>query len=413
MQTTLEDKLLDIIAIRKEFPILSQKIRGKDLVYLDNAATSQKPKVVLDALMNYYTTTNANIHRGIHTLAEQATALFEETRASVRSFINAKSKDEVIFVRGVTEAVNLVAQTYGRQNLKEGDEVIISTMEHHSNIVPWQMICEATGAVLKIIPITDAGEIEMESYENLLSAKTKIVSVVHVSNSMGTVNPVKEILDKAHSYGAVVFIDGAQAVSHLEIDVQDLNCDFYAFSGHKMYAPTGIGVLYGKREILEAIPPYHGGGEMIKEVSFAKTTYNDLPFKFEAGTPNIADTIALKAAIDFINGIGKPAIAAHENELLEVATKKLLTIDGLKIIGTANKKIGVISCVLEGVHHQDLAILLDNEGIAVRTGHHCTQPLMNRFGITGTTRASFAVYNTLEEIESLNQGLIKACKMLR
>lgn len=398
---------------RNDFPILTQKVNGKPLVYLDNAATTQKPQQVIDKLVEYYQGYNANIHRGIHTLAEKATHEYEEARLKIAKFLNANSPNEIIFVRGVTEAVNLVAKTWGRQQMKKGDEILISTMEHHSNIVPWQMLCEETGATLKVIPINEKGEIIWEGFLKLLNEKTKLVSVVHASNALGTVNPVKEMIEKAHQMGAKVFVDGAQSTSHLEIDLQQLDADFFAFSGHKLYAPTGIGCLFAKEEILNEIPPFHGGGEMIKEVTFEKTTYNELPYKFEAGTPNIADTIALGSAIDYVNHIGKAAIAKHEDNLLKFATEKLTSIDGLRMVGTAEHKIGIASFIVDGVHHQDLAILLDKQGIAVRTGHHCTQPLMARFGILGTTRASFALYNTFEEIEIFESALRKAVTLLR
>lgn len=404
---------LDIEKIREDFPILLEKVNGKSLVYFDNAATTQKPKQVVEALNSYYYGSNANIHRGIHSLAEKATASFEATRKSVQQFINATHEEEIIFTRGVTEGVNLVANTFGKAFINQGDEIIISTMEHHSNIVPWQMLCEEKGAILKVIPITDDGEIIFEEYLKLLSTKTKLVAIVHASNALGTINPVEEIIKHAHAVGAKVLVDGAQSASHLEIDVQAMNCDFFAISAHKLYGPTGVGVLYGKKEILEAMPPYHGGGEMIKDVTFEKTTYNELPYKFEAGTPNIADVVAFKAALDYINTLGKKAIAAYEHELLTYATAQLLTIDGLRIIGTAQNKVSVASFVIEGVHHQDLAIILDQQGVAIRTGHHCTQPLMNRLGILGTSRASFSFYNTKEEIDTMMIALNKAVKMLR
>ena len=411
-ETVTVQKKLDAYSIRKQFPILNRKVKGKPLIYLDNAATSQKPQMVIDALVNYYSNYNANIHRGIHTLAEEATQAFEETRDAVQEFINAESREQIIFTRGTTEGINLVAYTWGRQNVKAGDEIIISVMEHHSNIVPWQILCEQNGAILKIIPINDEGELLMDEYEKLLSPKTKLVSVVHVSNSLGTINPVKQIIDAAHKTGAVVFVDGAQSAVHLDIDVQDMDCDFFAFSAHKLYGPTGVGILYGKKSLLESMPPFQGGGEMIKEVSFEKTTYNELPYKFEAGTPNIADTIAFKTALDFIRQTGKEKMSRHEKELLAYATIQLELIPGLRIIGKAREKISVISFVIDGLHPQDIGTLLDNRGIAVRTGYHCTQPLMNRFGITGTVRASFAVYNTKEEIDELVLGLHKAIKML-
>lgn len=406
-------KVFDVLEIRKDFPILNQTIHGKPLVYFDNAATTQKPQSVIQAISEYYQEFNANIHRGIHTLAEKATAEYEGTREMVRKFINASSTDEIIFTRGTTESINLVAATFGRQQVKAGDEVIITTMEHHSNIVPWQMLCEEKGATLKVIPINDQGEIILEEYEKLLSERTKLVAAVYVSNSLGTINPVKEIIDRAHAFGARVLIDGAQASAHLDINVQELNCDFYAFSSHKLYGPTGIGVLYGKRELLDAMPPYQGGGEMIKEVSFEKTTYNELPYKFEAGTPNIADTVAFKKALEYVNEISKPVAAEYEHELLTYATESLQEINGLRIVGTAKEKISIVSFVVEGVHHQDIGILLDTLGIAVRTGNHCTQPLMQRFNIPGTTRASFAIYNTKEEIDKLVKGLHKVVKMFR
>ena len=404
---------IEIQKIREDFPVLLEKVNGKPLVYFDNAATTQKPKQVVAALESYYYSSNANIHRGIHHLAEKATASFEATRKALKEFINAAHEEEIIFTRGVTEGINLVANAFGKAFIQKGDEIIISTMEHHSNIVPWQMLCEEKGAILKVIPITDAGEIIFEEYLKLLSPKTKLVAVVHASNALGTINPVAEIIQHAHAVGAKVLIDGAQSASHLEIDVQAMDCDFFAISAHKLYGPTGVGILYGKKALLEAMPPYQGGGEMIKEVSFEKTTYNELPYKFEAGTPNIADVIAFKAAIDYINKLGKKAIAAYEHELLTYATAQLLTIEGLKIIGTAQHKVSVASFVIEGIHHQDLAIILDQQGIAIRTGHHCTQPLMHRLGILGTSRASFSFYNTKAEIDALMVALNKAVKMLR
>ncbi len=403
---------LNIASIRNDFPILNEVVNGKQLVYFDNAATTQKPRLVLDALSGYYEHYNANIHRGIHHLAEKATSAFEQSRKRLQAFLNAAYPEEIIFTYGTTDGINLVASAYGRKFLKEGDEVIISTMEHHSNIVPWQMLCEEKGCILKVIPINDEGELLMDEYEKLLTERTKFVSVVHVSNALGTINPIKEIIAKAHAVGAKVLIDGAQASSHIEIDVQDLDCDFYSLSLHKIYGPTGMGILYGKHDLLNAMPPYRGGGEMIKEVTFAKTTYNELPYKFEAGTPNIADVVAAKFALDYVDALGKPNIAAYENELLAYATEAVKEIDGLRIIGQAKDKVSVLSFVIDGIHHQDIGVLLDQQGIAVRTGHHCTQPLMNRFGITGTSRASFAVYNTTEEIDKLIQGLHKVKRML-
>jgi len=404
---------IDIEKIRAKFPVLHQKVNGKPLIYFDNAATNQKPQQVIDALVNYYQGYNANIHRGIHTLAEKATRAYEETRHSMQKFINAKHVEEIIFTKGVTESINLVASSYGRAFLNESDEVIISGLEHHSNIVPWQIICEERKSKLKVIPVTEIGEIDLEAYRKLLSAKTKIVAVNHASNSLGTINPIKEIIRLAHEVGAVVLIDGAQAVAHLEIDVQDLDCDFYCISSHKMYGPTGTGILYGKKNLLEKMPPYMGGGEMIKDVTFAKTTYNDLPYKFEAGTPNIADVIALKEAVNFINRLGKEQIAEHENELLAYASEKLVSIPGLKLVGTAKEKVAVQSFIIEGLHHFDIGQMLDTRGIAVRTGHHCTQPLMDRFGIEGTVRASFSIYNTKSEIDELIEGLKRIVNFMK
>lgn len=408
---TIQDSL-DVYSIRRQFPVLNREVKGKPLVYLDNAATSQKPQVVIDALVNYYTGYNANIHRGIHTLAEEATAAFEATRDAAKQFIHAGSREEVIFTRGTTEAINLVAFTWGRQNIRAGDEIIISAMEHHSNIVPWQVLCEEKNAVLKVIPVSDEGELLINEYEKLLNPKTKLVSIVHVSNALGTVNPVKQMINAAHNAGAVVFVDGAQSTVHLDINVQEMDCDFFAFSAHKLYGPTGIGVLYGKKSLLETMPVFQGGGEMIKEVTFEKTTYNDLPYKYEAGTPNIADTIAFKAALDFIHETGKEKIRKHENELLAYATSRLEQLPGLRIIGKAREKTSLVSFIIDNTHPQDIGILLDNRGIAVRTGHHCAQPLMQRFGIPGTVRASFGMYNTKEEIDELVTGLQKAVKML-
>ncbi|HSN08870.1 MAG TPA: cysteine desulfurase [Hanamia sp.] len=413
METTTTIKpTFDVNEIRKSFPILEREVNNQLLVYLDNAATSQKPQVVIDALSHYYSNYNANIHRGIHTLAEEATAAYEATRKTVKEFINANSTDEIIFTRGTTEGVNVVAYTWGRKNINEGDEIIISGMEHHSNIVPWQILCEEKKAILKVIPISDEGELLMEEYKKLLSSKTKLVSIVHVSNSLGTVNPVEEIIEAAHKTGALVFVDGAQSTVHLDIDVQKMDCDFFAFSGHKVYGPTGVGVLYGKKNILEEMPVFMGGGEMIKEVTFEKTTFSELPYKYEAGTPNIADTIALKVALDFVTETKKDIIRNHENDLLKYAAEQLSTIEGLRIIGTAKNKVSLISFVIKNIHPQDIGVLLDNQGIAVRTGHHCTQPLMKRFGVPGTVRASFAMYNTKEEVDRLVVAVKKAIKML-
>ncbi len=406
------EKAVDVYAIREQFPILKRTVKGKPLMYFDNAATTQKPQVVSDELVNDYQQNNANIQRGSHSLAEEATAGYESTRDAVQHFINAASREQIIFTSGTTEGINLVASTWGRKNISEGDEIILSTMEHHSNIVPWFILCQEKKAVLKFIPINEAGELILEEFDNLLTERTKLVSIVHASNALGTINPVRYIIERAHKAGAVVFVDGAQSTVHLNIDVQELDCDFFAFSSHKMYGPTGIGVLYGRKELLESMPEYKGGGEMIKEVSWESITYNDLPYKYEAGTPNIADTVALKAAIEFVQGIGKEKIRRHENELLAYATSGLEQIPGLRIVGTAKEKVSVVSFVVNGVHPQDLGILLDNRGIAVRTGHHCAQPLMTHYCIPGTTRASFAVYNTLEEIDGLVTGVEKAIKLL-
>jgi cysteine desulfurase/selenocysteine lyase len=405
--------MLDVDKIRKQFPVLHQQINGRDLVYFDNAATSQKPQVVIDALVDYYTNYNANIHRGIHTLAEKATKAYEATRSLAKEFINAKSEQEIIFVRGVSEAINLVAATYGKAFIKEGDEIVISGLEHHSNIVPWQIVCQERKAILKVINITDSGELDMKHYKSLLSDKTRLVAVNHASNSLGTINPIKQIIDLAHANNAVILIDGAQAGAHLEIDVQALGCDFYCLSSHKMYGPTGTGILYGKQSLLELMPPYQGGGEMIKDVTFAKTTYNDLPYKFEAGTPNIADVIAFGSAIEFINSLGKENMAAHEHALLEYAKEKVAAFPGVKLVGTAKEKVSVLSFTVDGIHPFDIGQMLDARGIAVRTGHHCTQPLMDRFKIEGTVRASFAVYNTKKEVDQLVDGLERVIKFMK
>ncbi|MDB4012570.1 cysteine desulfurase [Cyclobacteriaceae bacterium] len=412
MTLTLKDQL-DLTAIRKQFPVLYQSVNGNSLIYFDNAATTQKPLAVISEVSRYYTEDNANIHRGIHTLAERATAAYENTRKSIAQFINANESEEIIFTKGTTDSINLVAHSLGGSLLKPGDEVLISCMEHHSNIVPWQLICEKTKAVLKIIPINDKGELIFEEFLNLLSERTKIVSMVHISNTLGTINPVKEVIAAAHKWGAKVLIDGAQATPHNKIDVKSLNCDFYAFSGHKMYGPTGVGVLYGKRSLLEAIPPYQGGGEMIKEVSFTQTTYNEIPFKFEAGTPNIAGVTGLNKAIEFVQSIGLDQISHHENTLLLRATTQLSEIEGFQPMGTASEKASVISFNVEGVHPFDLGVLLDAKGIAIRTGHHCTQPLMDRFKVEGTARASFAIYNTFEEVDQFVSALSNLIKKLR
>jgi cysteine desulfurase/selenocysteine lyase len=407
-----KSKSLDINVIRQEFPVLTREVKGRQLIYLDNAATTQKPQQVLNALMHYYTNYNANIHRGIHTLAEEATAAFEQTRDAVKTFIGAGSREEIIFTRGTTEGINLVAYSWGRKNIQANDEIIISNMEHHSNIVPWQMLCEEKGAILKIIPINEKGELKLDEYKKMLGSKTKLVSIVHVSNALGTVNPVKEMITDAHAAGALFMVDGAQSAVHLDINVTDLDCDFFAFSAHKLYGPTGVGVLYGKKAVLEAMPPFQGGGEMIKEVTLQKTTFNDLPYKFEAGTPNIADVIAFKSALHFVQSIGKEKIRRHERDLIDYGQQELVKIPGLKIIGNAKEKVSVISFVIENAHPQDIGILLDNRGIAVRTGHHCAQPLMDYFCIPGTARASFAIYNTRYEIDELVKGLLRVVKIL-
>ncbi|BDD04120.1 aminotransferase class V-fold PLP-dependent enzyme [Aureibacter tunicatorum] len=403
----------DVKSIKEEFPILNQEVNGKPLVYFDNAATNQKPNVVIESLNEYYRLHNSNIHRGAHTLADRSTIKYEDTREALRRFLNAGEVEEIIFTKGTTESINLVASTLGNQILNEGDEVIVTELEHHSNIVPWQMVCERKKAILKVIPVLDSGELDMDAYSELLSDKTKFVSCNHASNALGTINDIRTIISKAHSIGAYVLIDGAQATSHLEIDVVDLDVDFYAGSAHKMYGPTGVGFLYGKRAVLESMPPYQGGGEMIREVSFSGTTYNDIPFKFEAGTPNIGDVIALKHAIEFIENIGKSNISKHEQSLLKYATDKISKIDKVRIIGTAKEKVGVLSFIIEGLHHFDIGMMLDSRGVAVRTGHHCTQPLMARFGIEGTVRASFAAYNTFEEIDTLIEGVEKIAKLAR
>lgn len=404
--------MFDVDKIRKDFPILDVQVNGKDLVYLDNAATTQKPKRVIDALVHYYEKQNSNVHRGVHFLSDKATTEYENARSNIARFINAEKPHELIFVRGTTEAINLVASSYGEIAVKPGDEVIVSYLEHHSNIVPWQLLCERKGATLKVIPVNDAGELDIEAYKKLLSEKTKIVAVNHISNSLGTINPVKEIIRLAHEAGAVVLIDGAQSVQHGKINVLDLDADFFAFSGHKMYGPTGIGVLYGKEKLLDAMPPYQGGGDMIQNVSFEKTTYNELPYKFEAGTPDISGAIVLSEAVNYMISVGMENIANHERELLEYGTAKLREIDGFRLVGSAKNKTSVISFLLGGIHPYDTGMILDKMGIAVRTGLHCTEPLMKRFGIPGTVRASIAMYNTKSELDLLVEGVKKAKKML-
>ena len=398
---------LDVERIRKDFPILHQEVHGRPLVYLDSAATSQKPQVVLDALADYYARDNANVHRGVHRLSERATEAYEGARGRIQRFLNAAHSREIVFVRGTTEGINLVAQTYGRRTVGAGDEVIITALEHHSNIVPWQMLCEETGATLRVVPIDDAGEVDVDAYERMLGERTRLVGVAHVSNALGTIVPVKRMIEAAHRRGIAVLVDGAQAAPHLRIDVQDLDCDFYTFSGHKTYGPTGIGVLYGKTALLEAMPPYQGGGDMIKSVSFEKTVYNDLPYKFEAGTPDIAGAIGLGAALEYLEGLGLDRVAAHEHALLVHGTKRLSALPGLRLVGTAREKASVLSFLVDGVHAHDVGSILDREGIAVRTGHHCAMPVMTRFGIAATARASLGVYNTREDIDALVEGLAK------
>ena len=404
--------IIDFEKIRADFPLLKRDMNGKPIVFLDSGASSQKPQYVIDAMNDYYTNQHANVHRGVYQLSQEATDAFEKGRHLAQQFINAPSEKEVLFVRGTTEGINLVASSYGRKFLKEGDEVLISAMEHHSNIVPWQLACELAGAHLKVIPINDAGELLMEEFDQLLNERTKIVAVNHISNSLGTINPVEEIIKKAHAIGVPVLVDGAQAAPHMKIDVQALDADFYTFSGHKVFGPTGIGILYGKEKWLNAMPPYHGGGEMIETCTFEKTTYNELPHKFEAGTPDIAGVIGLGAAIEYVEKIGHEAISKHEHELLTYATAELKKIEGIRLIGTAKNKASVISFLLDGTHPYDVGTILDKLGIAVRTGHHCTQPLMNRFAIPGTIRASFAFYNNKEDIDKLVEGVKRAKQML-
>ena len=397
--------------IRQDFPVLQQRIHGKPLVYLDNAATTQKPQEVVDTIARYYLTENSNVHRGVHFLSDVATQAYETARSRVRQFLNAAHDREIIFTRGTTEGINLVAASYGRSRIKAGDEILISAMEHHSNIVPWQMLCAEKGATLRVIPINDAGELLLEEYERLLSDRTKLVSIVYVSNALGTVNPVRQIIAMAHRRGIPVLVDGAQATPHLGVDVRELDCDFYAFSGHKLFGPTGIGVLYGKTDLLEAMPPYQGGGDMISAVTFEKTIYNSLPHKFEAGTPHIAGVVGLGAAIEYVERIGMNQIAAYESGLLTYGTELLSAIPGLTIIGTAKEKAGVLSFVLRDIHAHDVGTILDHEGIAIRAGHHCAMPVMKRFGVPATARASLAFYNTREELEALAKGIQKAIEV--
>src|SRR5262245_57039986 len=401
----------DVRRVREDFPILRETVHGKPLVYLDNAATTQKPQLVIDATTSYYATENANIHRGIHHLSEKATRGYEDARETVRRFVTARDTREIIFVRGTTEAINLVAQSYGRSFLTAGDEIVISAMEHHSNIVPWQMLCEQVGTRLRVIPFNHDGELLLEEYERLLNGRTKLVSVVHLSNALGTINPLRQIIAMAHRRGIPVLVDGAQAVAHLAVDVQELDCDFYAFSGHKLYGPTGVGVLYGKADLLQRMPPYQGGGDMISVVTFEKTHYNTLPYKFEAGTPNIAGVIGLGVAINYVQGIGLDNVPAHEAELLAYATEALSTIQGLRIIGTAQEKASVVSFVLDGVHAHDIGTILDYQGIAIRAGHHCAMPVMQRFGVPATARVSLAFYNTKQEVDALIRALHKVSEV--
>ncbi|MER3446087.1 MAG: cysteine desulfurase CsdA [Candidatus Dadabacteria bacterium] len=401
----------DVARVRQDFPILGEKVRGKPLVYLDNAATSQKPQVVIDTIVRYYSSENSNIHRGIHFLSEQATRAYEDARLKVKCLLNASDTREIIFVRGATEGINLVAQSYGRAFIKTGNEIIISAMEHHSNIVPWQILCDQVGARLRVIPINDRGELLIDEYERLLNTKTRFVSVAHVSNALGTINPIRQIIEMAHRWNVPVLVDGAQAAPHLTVDVQNLNCDFYVFSSHKLFGPTGVGVLYGKADILERMPPYQGGGDMIRSVTFEKTLYNVLPYKFEAGTPHIAGVIGLGSAIDYLSRIGLEKIAAYERELLDYATDALCAIEGVRVIGTAKEKAGILSFVIDGVHPHDIGTILDYDGIAIRTGHHCAMPVMERFGVPATARASFAFYNTKEEVDVLVQAIHKVIEV--
>jgi cysteine desulfurase / selenocysteine lyase len=404
---------IDVNRVRRDFPILHTTVRGRQLVYLDNAATTQKPQQVIDRIVRYYREENSNVHRGVHYLSEVATAAYEGARTVIQRFLNARSEKEIVITRGTTEGINLVAQTWGRTNVREGDEIVITAIEHHSNIVPWQMLCAEKGATLRVAPVNDAGDIIIEEFTKLLNERTKIVAFGHASNALGTINPVRQMTQLAHDAGAIVIIDGAQGVPHLPIDVQEIGCDFYAFSGHKVYGPTGIGALYGREALLEAMPPWMGGGDMILSVSFEKTTYNALPYKFEAGTPNIADTIGLATALEYVASLGLENIAAHEHDLLTYATDRLQQIDGLRVIGTARQKAAVISFTLEGVHPHDIGTILDQEGIAIRTGHHCAQPLMMRFNVPATGRASFGVYNTRAEADALVDGLRKVIEVFR
>jgi cysteine desulfurase/selenocysteine lyase len=402
---------LDVERVRADFPILGQRVRGKPLVYLDNAATSQKPQVVIDAVTRFYSSENANIHRGIHFLSERATLAYDGVREKVARYLNAGSAREIVFTRGTTESINLVAQTFGRTVLRPGDEVLITGMEHHSNIVPWQLLCEQTGARLRAVPITGTGELDLEAFDRLLGERTRLVALVHLSNALGTINPVRELVARAHARGVPVLVDGAQSAPHLGVDVQSLDCDFFACSGHKMFGPTGVGVLYGRESLLERMPPWQGGGDMISSVTLERSTWAPVPAKFEAGTPMIAEVIGLGAAIDYLNALGLPTIAAWEHELLESATERVQEIEGVRLVGTAREKASVLSFVVDGVHPHDVGTVLDDEGVAIRAGHHCAQPVMQRFGVPATVRASFAVYNTLEEIDVLVRGLRRVRKL--
>jgi len=404
---------LDVARLRRDFPILGEQINRRPLVYLDNAATTQKPKSVIDTVASYYRHDNANVHRGVHALSQRATDAYEAARANVTRFINAGGAEQIIFTRGTTDGINLVAQSFARPRLREGDEILISAMEHHSNIVPWQLVCEQTGAALRVAPIDDAGDLIVDAYANLLGPRTKLVAITHVSNALGSIVPLARVIALARAAGIPVLVDGAQAIAHMPVDVQALDCDFYAFSGHKIFGPTGIGILYGKASRLDAMPPYQGGGDMIRSVTFEKTVYNDLPYKFEAGTPNIAGAIGLGAALDYVLGVGVDAIDAHERALLAAATARLSAIPGLRIIGTARDKAGIVSFTLEGVHAHDVGTILDHEGVAIRAGHHCAMPVMAQFGVAGTARASFALYNTHDEIDALGAGVERVRRMFR
>lgn len=413
LQAARASRAFDVEAVRRDFPALHQQVHGNPLVYLDNAASAHKPRAVIDTIAHYYATDYSNVHRGLHYLSERCSQAYEDARGKVGSFINARDAREIVFVRGTTEAINLVAGTWGRTHVREGDEILITALEHHSNIVPWQLLCGQTGGILRVAPVNEAGELDMAAFERLLTPRTRLVAVTQVSNALGTINPLRRIIDAAHAVGARVLVDGAQAVHHLPVDVQALDCDFYAFSGHKMYGPTGIGALYGKADLLESMPPWQGGGEMIREVTFECSTYADIPFKFEAGTPHIVGAIGLGATVDYLAALDRDAVARHERELLAHATEVLGSLPGLRIVGTAADKASIVSFVFDGVHPHDVGTILDRYGIAVRAGHHCTMPLMNRLGLSGTTRASFAMYNTRNEVERLAAGVEKVMEMFR